>query len=89
MEAWAKDTGVAGSMITFLADTRGELTKALDLELTDAGPVSVLGNTRGKRAAVVVEDGVVKHVAISYSKEDPAGGADPSATMVDAILKAI
>lgn len=29
MDAWAKDQGVEGSMVTFLADTRCELTKAL------------------------------------------------------------
>ena len=29
MEAWAADHGVEGSMVTFLADTRRELTEAL------------------------------------------------------------
>ena len=29
MSAWAADQGVEGSMVTFLADTRRELTEAL------------------------------------------------------------
>jgi len=89
IEAWAKDQGVAGSMITFLADTRGELTKALDLVLDHPGPLSVLGNPRCKRFALYVDDGVIKHLGLSYSDADPAGGNDPSASMVDAMLKGI
>ena len=53
MEAWAKDQGIEGSMITFLGDPTSVLTKALDLELTDSGPTSVLGPGRCKRFAMV------------------------------------
>jgi len=89
MEAWAKDQGVAGSMITFLADTRSELTKALDMVLDHPGPMAALGNPRCKRFAIYCDDGVVKHIGLSYSETDPAGGADPSASMVDAMLKVV
>ena len=33
MAAWAESQGVEGSMITFLADTRSELTRALGVVL--------------------------------------------------------
>mmetsp|Transcript_7758 Transcript_7758/g.22989 ORF Transcript_7758/g.22989 Transcript_7758/m.22989 type:complete len:80 (+) Transcript_7758:351-590(+) len=77
MEAWAKDQKIAGSMVTFLADTECELTKKLDLTL-DA---PVLGNTRCQRFALVVEDGVIKKMAV-------AGGDVPDeATFAEAMLK--
>lgn len=81
MEGWAKDQGVAGSMITFLADTRGEMTKALDLVL-DAEPVlAKLGNPRCERFAMVVEDGEIKSMAV-------AGGDVPDeATFAEAMLE--
>jgi len=89
MEAWAKDQGVAGSMITFLADTRCEFTKALDLVLDHPGPMGVLGNPRSKRFAIYADDGVIKHLAVSEAADDPAGDADPSASCVEAMLEAI
>lgn len=77
MQAWAKDQGVEGSMLTFLADTRCELTEALDLVLN----VPVLGNARCKRFAMVVEDGVIKALNV-------AGGDIPDeATFVEAMLE--
>jgi len=89
MQAWAKDQGVEGSMITFFADTRAELTKALDLVLDHPGPMSVLGNPRCKRFAMYVEDGTIKVLNVSEGPDDPAGDADPSASCVDAMLAAI
>mmetsp|Transcript_12840 Transcript_12840/g.17291 ORF Transcript_12840/g.17291 Transcript_12840/m.17291 type:complete len:84 (-) Transcript_12840:347-598(-) len=65
MEGWAREQKVAGSMVSFLADTRGELTKALDLVL-DAEPVlAVLGNARCKRFSILVEDGVIKALNVA------------------------
>jgi 2-Cys peroxiredoxin 5 len=49
MSGWAKDQGVEGTMITFLGDTRSELTRALGMVLDDPGPMGVLGNPRCKR----------------------------------------
>lgn len=93
MQAWGKDqkVDVKGSMITFLADTRCEFTKAVGMEMTHPGPMADLGYVRCKRFVLVVEDGVVKHVVVSEAEGDPAGDNDPTspvatATMVDAIL---
>lgn len=41
MQAWAKDLKVAGTMVTLLADTRSELTKALGMVLDHAGVLDV------------------------------------------------
>lgn len=82
MEGWAKDQKVEGSMVTFLADTRSELTKALDLVLDAPPAMAVLGNARCKRFALVVEDGVIKAMTV-------AGGDVPDeATFAEAMLKA-
>lgn len=89
MDAWAQDQGVAGSMITFMADTRSELTQELGLVLDHPGPMSVLGNPRSKRFAMVVEDGKISTLAVSEGPDDPAGDTDPSASCVEAILEAL
>ncbi len=60
MGAWAKDQG-AGEKVTLLADGDCVFTKAagLELDLTGKG----LG-VRNQRFAMIVEDGVVKSIAI-------------------------
>jgi hypothetical protein len=40
-------------MVTFMADTRSELTQALDMVLDDEGVMGALGNPRCKRFALV------------------------------------
>jgi len=81
MEGWAKDQKVEGSMITFLADTRSELTKALDLVLDAEPAMAVLGNPRCKRFAIVVENGKITGMTV-------AGGDVPDdATFVEAMLE--
>eukprot|EP00092_Neocalanus_flemingeri_P024455 GFUD01026519.1.p1 GENE.GFUD01026519.1~~GFUD01026519.1.p1 ORF type:complete len:158 (+),score=41.91 GFUD01026519.1:85-558(+) len=55
MEAWGKDQGAAGK-VRMLADTCGDLTKAMELELDLS---AVLGSVRCKRFSMVVEDGKV------------------------------
>merc|ERR1719476_1186778 len=60
MEAWGKDQGAAGK-VRMLADTCGDLTKALELELDLS---AVLGSVRCKRFAMLVEDGTVTKVNI-------------------------
>lgn len=82
MEGWAKAQGVGGSMITFLADTRSELTKALDLVLDAPPAMAVLGNPRCKRFALVVDDG--KITAMSVAGVD---GAPDDVTFVEAMLE--
>jgi len=76
MEGWAKDQKIEGSMVTFLADTRSELTNALDLKLE----APVLGNPRCQRFAMVVENGTITGMTV-------AGGDVPDeATFVEAML---
>ena len=60
MEAWGKDQGADGK-VRMLADTCGDLAKALDLQLD---LVAVLGNVRCKRFSMLVEDGTVAKVNI-------------------------
>mmetsp|Transcript_121580 Transcript_121580/g.242210 ORF Transcript_121580/g.242210 Transcript_121580/m.242210 type:complete len:160 (+) Transcript_121580:63-542(+) len=55
MAAWGKQQGAADK-VRMLADTRCELTKALDMEL-DA--TAKLGNIRSKRYAMLIEDGKI------------------------------
>ena len=57
MQAWAKDQGIEGSMLQFVADPNSELTAALGMELTDPGPVGVLGPKRTKRFGMYIDDG--------------------------------
>mmetsp|Transcript_129291 Transcript_129291/g.402170 ORF Transcript_129291/g.402170 Transcript_129291/m.402170 type:complete len:99 (-) Transcript_129291:37-333(-) len=94
MQAWAKDLGVKGSIITLLADTRGEFTEAVGMFMTHPGPKDALGGKRCKRFVLVCEDGVVSHVAVSEAPDDPAGDNDPSGpvtakTLVEATLGAL
>jgi len=89
MDAWAENQGIKGSMITFMGDPSGEFTRAVDMELTHPGPISVGIIGRCKRFAMHVVDNVVKYVAVSESEDDPAGDADPSATCHAAMLDAV
>jgi peroxiredoxin len=86
MMNWAKSQKTALSMLTFLGDPNSELTKALDLELTDPGPVSKLGPGRCKRFAMHVVNGEIKAVTVSEGPDDPAGDNDPSASLADGIM---
>ena len=60
MEAWGKDQGADGK-VRMLADTCGDLAKALDLQLD---LTAVLGNLRCKRFSMLVQDGTVTKVNI-------------------------
>ena len=63
----------------FLADTSCALSKALDLTLDGvAGPLRALGGLRSKRFALYVDNGTVKHVAVSEGPDD-ATGDEPGA----------
>jgi len=55
MAAWGKDQEAEGK-VRMLADTKCELTKALDMELDATGK---LGNVRSQRYAMIVDDGKV------------------------------
>jgi len=60
MDAWGKDRGV-GDKVMMLADGNGEYAKALGLEL-DASGFGM--GMRGKRFALIVDDGAATHVAV-------------------------
>jgi peroxiredoxin len=77
MEAWKKATGADGK-IDFLADGNGEFAKGIDLAFD--GSAAGLG-TRVKRFSMLVDDGVVKALAI----EDAPGKCD--LTSGEALLK--
>lgn len=72
MDAWGKASNV-GEGILMLADGNAEFTKALGLEL-DASGFGM--GTRGKRFAMIVEDGVVKHLNVETAGEFRVSAAD-------------
>lgn len=73
MQGWKQSRGLAGSeLMVFLADPFGKLTSALGLNLPE--PDAELGPLlRGQRAAMLVIDGVVRHMEISDPNGDPSG----------------
>lgn len=60
MNAWGKHSNV-GDKVLMLADGNGDYAKALGLEM-DARGFGM--GTRGQRFAIVVEDGVARHVNV-------------------------
>jgi peroxiredoxin len=89
MKAWAKDQAIEGSMMTMLADPGLDFTTAVDMVMDHPGPVSVLGGKRCKRFAMYLDDGVVKIWNVSEGPDDPAGDNDPSASLVENMIKEI
>lgn len=75
MDAWGKSQNA--EEISMLADGNGTFTQAIDLEMDAAGYGM---GARSKRYAMIVENGVVSHLAV-----EPAGGIEVSAA--EAILK--
>lgn len=74
MRAWAEKQGATGK-VTMLADGNAELTRALGLDLD----LSIAGmGVRGKRALLVVEDGVVKSVEVEAKPSDVTGSGAES-----------
>jgi peroxiredoxin len=78
MDAWKKAAG--SDDIEFLADGSADFAKAVGLEL-DASAMGL--GVRSKRYCMVVDDGVVKSLAI----EDAPGKADASGA--EALLKSL
>mmetsp|Transcript_2603 Transcript_2603/g.2972 ORF Transcript_2603/g.2972 Transcript_2603/m.2972 type:complete len:93 (+) Transcript_2603:378-656(+) len=89
MQAWGKDQGIEGSMVTFVADPAATLTKALGMEMTHPGPPSVGIIGRCKRFALHVDDEEIKATVVSEGPDDPAGDDDPSATLAESMLKVV
>jgi len=76
MDAWGKANEVEGK-VTMLADGNGEFTRALDLEL-DRSETGM--GMRSQRYAMIVEDGVIRDIAI-----DPTGTFEASSA--EAVLE--
>lgn len=76
-------------MITFFGDPAGELTKALDVEMTHPGPASVGIIGRCKRHALHVVDGEIKVIRIAEAEDDPAGDDFPDITLAESMLEAV
>lgn len=89
MQAWAEDQGIAGTMVSFVADPNAVLVDALGMELTNPGEVNVLGPKRSKRFAAYIDDSVIKVFRTSEAEDDPAGGDDPSGTCYSSMVEAI
>jgi len=72
MKAWDKASAVEGKVL-MLADGNAEYSKALGLELDATG----FGmGIRGKRFAIIVEDGVASHVFVEAPGEFKVSSAD-------------
>jgi len=79
MDAWAKATG-AGDRITFLSDGNADFAKAIGLSLdASAGGLGI----RSKRYSMVVDNGVVKSLAV----EEAPGKVEASGA--EALLKVL
>lgn len=72
MNAWGKASSV-GDKVVMLADGNGEYAKALGLEL-DASKFGM--GTRGKRFALVVDDGVLASVNIEEAGQFKVSAAE-------------
>lgn len=72
MNAWGKSAG-AGEDIVMAADGNGDYSRALGLEL-DARGFGM--GMRGKRFALVIEDGVVKQVLVEAPGEFKVSSAE-------------
>ena len=57
------------------------------MELTHEGPNSLGLIGRCKRFAMIVENGIIKDVAVAESEIDPAGDDFPEKTLADALIK--
>jgi peroxiredoxin (alkyl hydroperoxide reductase subunit C) len=72
MDAWGREQGV-GDQVMMLADGSATYTKALGLSLDlSAGGMGI----RGQRFAMIVDDGVVSHLAIEAPREFAVSSAE-------------
>jgi len=72
MDAWGKASGVDGRLV-MAADGNGEFTRALGLEMDASGFGMGL---RSQRFAMIVRDGVIKHLMVEAPGEFRASSAD-------------
>ena len=72
MDAWGRDRGV-GEHVTMLADGNGEYAKALGLDF-DASAFGM--GTRAQRFALIVDNGIVLHVAVEKAGQFEVSSAE-------------
>ena len=77
-------------MIQLMGDPKGELTKALGMELTHPGPTEEKGLWgRCKRHAIYAVNGKIKAIQVAEGPDDPAGDAHPEPTLAEAMIDII
>ena len=87
MTAWAKDQKVdKDSIITFVADPRGEATKGLGLAIAEP-PTKFGYYPRTKRFAMILVNGVVKTLHVCETATDATGDSVPEASFADQMLE--
>ena len=73
-----------------MGDPKGDLTKALDMELTHPGPTEEKGLWgRCKRHAIYAVNGEIKAIQVAEGPDDPAGDSYPEPTLADAMIDII
>lgn len=80
MDAWGKSVGV-GEAIVMAADGNGEFTRALGLEMDSTG--FGMGK-RSLRFAMIITDGVIKHLMVESPGEFRVSSADSVLEKLDA-----
>merc|ERR1711971_438688 len=86
MKGWAKVQGTEGTIVRLMADTCGELTGALGLVLCHPGAMEKLGTFRCQRFAMIIDNGVIKTIDATATKDDPSGSLEPCLSCVENIL---
>jgi len=89
MQAWGKDQKVGLSLLQLMGDPAGDLTRALDMELTADGPTEKGLRGRCKRFVIYAVGGEIKAVAVAESEDDPAGDKFPERTLPSAVLEVV
>lgn len=89
MQAWAKDQKVGLSMLQLMADPKGDLTKALNMEMTHPGPTEKGLWGRCKRHAIYAVNGEIKAIQIAERDDDPAGDKHPEPTLANTMVEII
>jgi len=90
MTAWAKDQKVSSgsSIIKFVADPRGEATKAMGLAIAE--PPQKFGYyPRTKRFAMILVNGVVKTLHVCETADDATGDSVPEMSFAEQMLEDI
>eukprot|EP00928_Gymnodinium_smaydae_P012872 TRINITY_DN146_c0_g1_i1.p1 TRINITY_DN146_c0_g1~~TRINITY_DN146_c0_g1_i1.p1 ORF type:complete len:207 (-),score=68.43 TRINITY_DN146_c0_g1_i1:211-831(-) len=87
MKGWAKDQGIEGTMMKFIADTHFNLTDALGVEIVDEGVKHVLGRKANQRFTMLIDNGIIKAINVAASPTDLTGDGNPTVSFVEQMLK--